>query len=527
MDFNNNKKSFEELLREKVEHHEMPFEANSWSQMQNKLQAHQAQAAATQTTLYKSILLKTGKVLVGVISGSAIVYSTLSLTGMLDKKELADNNGQKHEIVLQKDIKANESAATAGNTAMLNLVENKTAENATHANASNAKSLEQEMAANQHAAANNFTLKAGNSKVKTSAATKHLSANSDMQYEKQNIKKDVIAANNSANSADLATAKNSSKENTVNSNSAGNFSNKQQNKTVVNDAKTDAENPYITVEKNASGNANVTTEKSAVVQEPVAKEEKVIAKADEAKEEITAANVEVDSAMALNNGNAGKYPQKPSVNKPASRIGLIASGGLNANWSRNRENNVLEIMATPMFGLHATMPLSKNITVQAGAQYASYDVKNVSHTSAVVQYAILQDSSVTRTNITQAKYIEIPLLVKYAVHPRINVFTGLRTGLLMGARATVSQELYINKQLASSTPIENGDKFAQFNGLRSVDFGIPFGIEYGLHRRWNLTLNYTHSLSDFTYNSVFDTDTNKGQKDKHSSVQLQVNFKIF
>lgn len=519
MDFNNNKnKSFEELLREKVEHHEFPFEANSWAAMQSKLQAHQAQAAATQTTLYKSILLKTGKILVGVISGSAIVYSTLSLTGMLDKKETAASQHKaQHQIALQENNKPAAGNVNTGNTAMLNITDQQAAIN------NNAYA---EHNANKGTAAQHNAGLQNNS----AATAKHFSGKGYMQNG-QSKSNNVIASQNQvdANTNVQTAAKNNTNVTAEKSLESTNAQNKLQHNADVKNAKTEAGNTYIAVEKNTSAKANINTEKAVAVQEPAVKEDAALAQTKEAKKELAATKADADSVIALNNANGSKYPQKPSVNKPVSKLSLIVSGGLNNTWLKHREGNstTLDIIGRPMFGLHASVPVMDRMAVQAGAQYTSYDIKNVSHTSAVVQYAILQDSSVTRTSITQARYMEIPLLVKYAVLPRINVYTGLRTGLLIGAKASVSQEQYVNNRLVSSSAPEDGNKFAQYNGLRSVDFGLPVGVEVVATKWLSVSGTYNMGLTDFTIDNVFDNALNKGQKDKHTSFQLQLNFKPF
>ncbi|RYD77653.1 MAG: PorT family protein [Sphingobacteriales bacterium] len=174
--------------------------------------------------------------------------------------------------------------------------------------------------------------------------------------------------------------------------------------------------------------------------------------------------------------------------------------------------------------INTALPLGDKLAFQAGAQYLSHKISNVSYESAVVRYAILrEDSIVTRTTFSQANYVEFPLLVKYGISPKWNIYAGLRTSLLLGIKANMTEEHYSNGISSSSTPIENTGKFAQFEGLRSVDFGIPLGVEFSLNRYISLSGTFNYGLTDFTRNKNFSNE----QRDKHTSAQIYLIFKPF
>ncbi len=508
MDFNKDK-SFEELLREKVEHHEFPFEAGSWAQMQSKLQAHHVQAAAQQTSLYKSILLKTGKVLVGVISGSAIVYSALSLSGMLDKEttKLTDAG-----ITQQTEIQQTESAKpeSAANTAILHA-------DAIDNNAVNVSAEQMVTAASKSKINNQAAGKAdgnavsGRAAVKSSgsvAGAKHFSGKGYMQGT-SDVEMNRFTAGFAKADAAVKSGRNVSKNNFSNAgdNNITNTGNKL-NSTIA-DANQNQAAAYIESVKNASesaaGNAAVAEVKAQTA-------------------ETMAIAAEADSVLAIN-GTGGKYPDKPSVNKPKTKVLVGFSGGANVNFVSSEDNNrsAQNAAASPMFGVHAVMPLSRKFALQAGAQYVSHQVQNVSHTSALVQWALVPSATITRTTITECRYMEMPVLVKFAALPGVNFYSGLRTNILIGAKSNVTEEQYVNERFVSSRPVEDAPKFARYNGLRSVDFGIPLGVEFALNRKFSVAANYNLGLTDFTNNQVFENT----RKDRHSSWQVQLNFRPF
>ncbi|RYD72152.1 MAG: hypothetical protein EOP53_22420, partial [Sphingobacteriales bacterium] len=261
----NEKKTFEELMREKVEGHEFPFESNSWAKMQNMMQAHQAQVVTQQTTVYKSVFLKAGKIVLGVVSGSAIVYSALSLSGMLDdKKTAANENLQQQEIALQQ-VEDKATDKTFANTALLKLDENNTSSDAENTVANH--DVKTGISAQQETAAQNLaTQKSAYTSTSKNASvnknTKHFPAGTDMEITQNSRNKET----NSFGKNDKFTKAGSKVSNRDNSNSkAGNNGFAKDNTDIINalnkTAKTDVSDnsfAYNTVEKNASDAENKT-----------------------------------------------------------------------------------------------------------------------------------------------------------------------------------------------------------------------------------------------------------------------------
>jgi hypothetical protein len=519
----NEKKSFEELLREKVEHHEYPFESSGWAAMQSKLQAQQVQAAAQHSTLYKSLFLKAGKVFVAIVSGSSIIYTALSLSGVIGNKNDndANNNLAKSEIVIQgqQQQTADNSSANSANTATLNISQsidnvNKAAQNKAEEKAADLQknAANNSNPASQNTVANNFsTLKTGKQN-NVSASTKHFSADAYMQSEEN-----AYLKQNSLQKTTSSAGKNKQLNNAIAGNNSTNNNKVSEQQNSLTESNKIQETPYIASDKNASVSDKIAVNENA---NTGVSEVQVETMKDSSLALSTTTDATITSPVV-----GGKYPEKPVGGKPKSNILWALYAGMNFNQTTQNidGSTVVNIIGTPSFGINASFPLGNRFAFQAGAQYLSHSVSNVHHESAVVQYAILQDSSVTKTTFTQCKYIEFPVMLKYAVLPRWNIYTGLRTSLLVGAKANISQERYSNKKLVSSTPAEDGGNFAQYNGLRSVDFGIPLGIEYSLHKYVSLSATVNYGLSDFTINKVFQNN----QRDKHSSLQLQLNIKPF
>src|SRR5687767_10277184 len=80
--------NFEDKLRDKLAGHEYDYHPQEWARMQHKLNAHTSAVSAAKTALLKKTLVTAGKITGGLVSAGAIVYTALSLAGMVDRTDL-------------------------------------------------------------------------------------------------------------------------------------------------------------------------------------------------------------------------------------------------------------------------------------------------------------------------------------------------------------------------------------------------------------------------------------------------------
>jgi hypothetical protein len=81
-------KTFEDQLRDKLAGHEYEYHPSEWAGMQQKLNAYAHAANAAKTAVLKKTLFTAGKITGGLVSAGAIIYTALSLAGVVDRADL-------------------------------------------------------------------------------------------------------------------------------------------------------------------------------------------------------------------------------------------------------------------------------------------------------------------------------------------------------------------------------------------------------------------------------------------------------
>ena len=111
-------------------------------------------------------------------------------------------------------------------------------------------------------------------------------------------------------------------------------------------------------------------------------------------------------------------------------------------------------------------------------------------------------------------YLQIPVMAKFYVSEGLSLEVGPQIGFLLSADVENDYSTIDNGTVLDSGSIEVDYK----DFMKSVDFGLNFGLGYKLDSGLNFGLRYNLGLND-----VYDVDGSNAEI-KHSVLQLSVGF---
>jgi hypothetical protein len=471
MSTSNNGKSFEELLRQKLEGHEYEYHPSHWAKMQQKLHMHTHAASAAKSAMVKKGLVSAGKIGGGLIAVGAVVYTALSLAGVVDRSDLGLGDKHATSIVVNTEApKVNQpdqtSSVVISNDKSLALNESGST------NAANG-------AMGQHA---------------TSAPRQELGINTpNMRY--------GTVTTSLKHGADNAThdKANDIAGNSRNNSGSGSGTQEQGQKSLTNDnGHNDLAQDKNTVSTSAANNGASTdnTGKEAPQDEVSAnKAQDLLTQNDDTK---TADVPEAkDSAAAdqpvnpLDPAN-GRYDNQDKDVPFKLQAGV--TGGLSVvNLEGSADNATKTAVGLNTIGAYIALPLNSRFTVQTGVSFRNQHNMNLHQYTTQVRYELWQDSTLTEFAISSAQYIDIPLLVKYTFARNFALTGGVKLNWIQSVHGNLSQVNFQNKAL---TDYSSREISAAPQGFRKVDLGASAGLEYRINKLFTAGASYQIGLQN-------------------------------
>ena len=157
-----------------------------------------------------------------------------------------------------------------------------------------------------------------------------------------------------------------------------------------------------------------------------------------------------------------------------AQLGLRAGLG-SANFSNGDVQRGFTSLIRPHLGAYYGLEVTEKITVEPGMFFSG---KGISTTSKVTNKEFKESLS----------YLDIPVLVRYAVNEDFNVFAGPQAGFLIARTYT-----------------EGSLKITDTAPVGGYEIGGVFGVGYKLNSGINLQASYDFGIAPFQY---FQADVN-------------------
>lgn len=164
------------------------------------------------------------------------------------------------------------------------------------------------------------------------------------------------------------------------------------------------------------------------------------------------------------------------------------------------------------FGVLAEIPISEKFSFQPellySAQGSDYD-DSFSETVGGIMYSYNAEGTV------KADYLNVPLMAKYYIAEGFSLEAGPQVGFLLSAK----EEYDLTFTEGSITETMSGDEDIK-DSLKSIDFGVNFGVGYKLENGINFGARYNLGLTDTNDDPDFLGDSSY----KNSVIQLSVGY---
>ena len=197
-----------------------------------------------------------------------------------------------------------------------------------------------------------------------------------------------------------------------------------------------------------------------------------------------------------------RKPEQENKTNPPPPHSFIALG-VHAGGSRyfyNTENQN-EQPYSPIAGIYATFPLSKNLSLSTGLNYWTRGNINASLVSDSILYNFGFERISTTDFISRATYLEIPLSLKYRIRNKHIAEIGGNFSYLLRGQGSKTVTTY--NDFGSSTQsydVTNG----YHNWLNNYDIAFRLGYHYQWNERGTLGLQWQYGFNDITPNNTFN-----------------------
>jgi hypothetical protein len=468
MSTSNNGKSFEDQLREKLAGHEYEYHPSQWAKMQQKLNAHLHAASAAKTAVLKKTLYSAAKITGGLISAGAIVYTALSLAGIVDRTDLGFGENKRNTPLANEQVRASQSFNENTNRNELAF-----GNPALRAPEDFNRNLDNPGSAIR-----------GSSHYKTNG--NEFDTRNALHSRGDNPR--LVSDNGGDNTSGRETQENGREDFTSNTNNQGLAStNKEQDNSSL------------------TGNAPENKGDNSEV--------KVEGPADK------------DSAAADNpvnplNPDDGKYADKDEVKPFKPQIGLMGGAGLAFAKSNPGDKGVTPTIDLNMIGAFVAVPINARITLQPGIEFRNQNGWDFRETSSQIEYSLYKDSTFTEYAITSGQYIDFPLVAKYKLTSKLQLFGGAKLNWLQSTHGTLSEGHFRNENYEAHN---SRDMYGKPHGFHAVDWDVSAGMEYRFNKLFSLGAAYHYGLNDIrhTYNN------STSEPVRNSYIQMYAAMRLF
>jgi hypothetical protein len=125
--------------------------------------------------------------------------------------------------------------------------------------------------------------------------------------------------------------------------------------------------------------------------------------------------------------------------------------------------------------------------------------------------ATLNVAGQSLTQTLSLNYLNIPVMVKYFFTEKINIQTGPQIGLLLSATDKIDSSI-------TGTPSSSANVKSD---IKSIDFGVNFGLGYDFTENISVSTRYNLGLSEIEKNG---SSSSKGSKNKVFSFGIEYKF---
>lgn len=116
-------------------------------------------------------------------------------------------------------------------------------------------------------------------------------------------------------------------------------------------------------------------------------------------------------------------------------------------------------------------------------------------------------------------YLNVPLMAKYYVYEGLSIEAGPQVGFLLSAKNEYDFTLTQTSSEGTFTETESGEDDIK-DSVKSIDFGVNFGLGYKLENGLNFSARYNLGLTDANDDSDYLGDSSY----KNSVIQIGVGY---
>ncbi|QXP59127.1 porin family protein [Olleya sp. HaHaR_3_96] len=197
-------------------------------------------------------------------------------------------------------------------------------------------------------------------------------------------------------------------------------------------------------------------------------------------------------------------------NVNAQEVNFGAKAGVNLATLTGDETDDLESRTGFHVGVVAEMVISDKFSFQPELMYSAQGTKSSYSESETFNGFT---SSYEGESTLKLDYINLPLMAKYYVAEGFSIEAGPQIGFLINSE----EEYEYSETFDGTTDTESGSD--DLEDIKSIDFGLNFGIGYKLESGLNFGARYNLGLSN-----VNDSDDSDDFKINNSVVQVSVGF---
>jgi hypothetical protein len=204
-------------------------------------------------------------------------------------------------------------------------------------------------------------------------------------------------------------------------------------------------------------------------------------------------------------------PQANNQSKPAYvRNNLFVEAGV--NWFNTNQLNAEDLGAH--VGLSYAFPVRKKLGMSIGLGYTQLHQSTGTRYYATVSYGFSEQRKTTGIKTVQLDYVELPVLVNYAITPKQGVFAG--ASLLYILRSSDYKKN--DGDLTFDTKTAN-----YFKAYQPIDAQMILGYHCWLSTKVRLSASYHYGLVDITQNAAFKRDENNTNK----GIRFTIGYQLF
>ncbi|TAE86260.1 MAG: hypothetical protein EAY81_05765 [Bacteroidetes bacterium] len=194
---------------------------------------------------------------------------------------------------------------------------------------------------------------------------------------------------------------------------------------------------------------------------------------------------------------------QPSFKQPSTiaiKPNLFVEGGL--TWFNTATLN------TPSLGAHLGLtyafPLQGRFSMGVGLGYTQLNQTNGTRYYSTTSYGFAEQKKITGIKTVRLDYVELPLVVHYAISPKQGLFAG-------GSMLYIINSIDYKKNPEDITFDQKTSRYYQ--AYRPFDVQALFGYQYWVKSNIKISASYHYGLLDITDNAAFkrnDYNANKG-----------------